>query len=236
LNGRRTAPIFRQGIFNDEIKWCDYTAYYVDQYKAVTTWPQAAGINGLNDLWQAFSDIWKNKDSRDFIILAIHWYVEANSTAAFADGSIVMTQIALELIYNWLIIESKKMLIGKDSENISAANKIRLLLSQLNIDYSIPEHFTNLQSFAKTKSDGIDGPESFVRIRNAIIHSQEEKRKEIITLHHMVKYEALQLGIWYIELALLYIFKFQGKYYNRCLGAQWAGAGEVDVPWKGIVR
>ncbi|MGB4568690.1 MAG: hypothetical protein WBH96_06955, partial [Dysgonamonadaceae bacterium] len=47
------------------------------------------------------------------------WYVEANSNAGFSEGSIILAQTALELIYNWWIVENKKIILGKDSENIS---------------------------------------------------------------------------------------------------------------------
>lgn len=32
----------------------------------------------------------------------------------------------------------------------------------------------------------------------------------------MAIYEAVQLSLWYIELSLLYILKFDTKYSNRC--------------------
>ncbi len=227
LNGRKCAPLFRQGLFENQVIWYDYTSYLNDQYKTVTTWPQKYSIEELNELWQRFSAIWKNGDGKDFLISAIHWYNEANSLSGFTEGSIIMTQAALELVYNWLLIENKKLLIGKDAENISTSNKIRLLLSHINLSHEIPNAFTELQSF-----DGIiDGPDAFVRIRNAIVHSQEEKRKKITNMHNKAKYEALQLGIWYIELLILYILNFNGIYFNRCSGAFTASKGEQNVPW-----
>jgi len=232
LNGRRTSPLFRQGVVEDEVLWCDYSSYFVDMHKSVSAWPQQQGLSGLNDLWRRFSKLWKEESNKDFLISAIHWYVEANSLSGFTEGSIVMAQTALELIYNWLIVEKNRFLKGKDAEGISAANKIRLLLAQLRLDSKVPSTMTNLYSYVDSrKQEELDGPEIFVQIRNAIIHSQEEKRKKIGKLPYMVKYEALQISIWYIELSLLYILGFSEKYHNRCSGTMWAGAGEEYVPW-----
>jgi hypothetical protein len=115
-----------------------------------------------------------------------------------------MAQTALELLYNWWIIENKKMILGKDSENINASNKIRLISSQLNISYSVPSSFTLLQKFVDENENINDAPEAIVQIRNAIVHSQQEKRKKLDSIHYKAKYEALQLSIWYIEMTLLF--------------------------------
>jgi hypothetical protein len=231
LNGRRTSAFFIQGVCEEQVLWCDYTDYLVDSYKYVQTWPQKTSVIGLSKMWENFSTLWKDSNNKNFFISAIHWYVEANANSGFTEGSIIMTQTALELLYNWWIIESKKMIIGKDSENINAANKIRLLLSQLDISHSVPLAFTHLQQFVDENENITDAPEAIVHIRNAIVHSQHEKRKKLDSIHYMAKYEALQLSIWYIEMTLLKILDFEGKYFNRCSRKMWASEAEVFPPW-----
>jgi hypothetical protein len=231
LNGRRTSALFIHGIHKNETLWIDYSGYHVDSYKAVTSWPQKHSITGLNELWRKFSEIWKDKEDRNFLTTAIHWYVEANSNAGFAEGSIIMAQTALELLYNWWIVENKKLIIGKDSENISASNKIRLLLSQLNITHEIPSSLTDLQAFVDGANDINDAPEAVVQIRNAIVHSQEEKRRRLTAIPLMAKYQALQLCLWYIETSLLCILSFEDRYFNRCSKGIYASEAEMSVPW-----
>lgn len=109
------------------------------------------------------------------------------------------------------------MIIGKDSENINASNKIRLLLSQLEVSHAVPEAFTHLQKFVEENENITDAPEAVVQIRNAI--------------HYMAKHEALQLSIWYIEMTLLRILNFDEKYLNRCSKEVWASEAEVFPPW-----
>jgi hypothetical protein len=233
VNGRRCSPLFIQGVFENKEVWIDYTPYSVAQFKQVISWPQHFhSTKGFGKLWQNFCDIWSDEGDRDFLTNLIHWYTEVNSNTDFFAGSIVMTQAALELLYNWYVIEEKKMILGKDGENLSAANKIRILISNLKISYEIPKafHELNLATF-KAESAINDAPEIFVQIRNAIIHSQERKRNMLAKLSENVKFQALQLGLWYIELSLLYILKFDDKYFNRCSGIKWLGEGEDIVPW-----
>ncbi|WNH10160.1 HEPN domain-containing protein [Thalassobellus suaedae] len=128
-------------------------------------------------------------------------------------------------MYNWWVIENKKIILGKDSENINASNKIRLLLSQLNLDYSVPKEFKNLQEFVDSDNQILDACDAVVQIRNAIVHSQEEKRKKLRSISLIAKYEALQLCTWYIEIALLGILGYSDKYYNRISKL------EEFVPW-----
>lgn len=59
----------------------------------------------------------------------------------------MLAQTALELIYNWWVVVEKKVIIGKDSENISASSNIRLLPAQLNMHYDAPESFKNFKEF-----------------------------------------------------------------------------------------
>lgn len=225
INGRKTSSLFSHGIFENKTIWCDYTAYNVDIYNSAVSWTLRHSTNGLNELWQKFSEYWSDGDAKSFLVLAIHWYNVANINSGYFEGSIIMAQTALELIYNWLLIENKKILIGKDSENICAANKIRLLLSHLNINYDVPSTFSNLQLFVKDSKDIIDAPDAVVQIRNAIVHSQEEKRKKLSAIPSGAKHEALQLCLWYVEMSLLYILNFDNNYYNRC------SHSEQLVPW-----
>ena len=153
------------------------------------------------------------------------------ASAGFSEGSIIMAQTALELLYNWWIIENKKIIIGKDSENINASNKIRLLLSQLNINHTVPIAFSNLQAFIDSEKQIIDAPDATVQIRNAIVHSQEEKRKKLSSIHYKAKYEALQLCLWYIEMTLLKILEYDDKYYNRTSSEFIKSKAIEFVPW-----
>lgn len=237
INGRRTAAIFLEGIANDIVKWTEYSTYKIDPYKTVSSWTKTVPREGLNVLWMRFRKIWKQSpDDKNFLITSIHWYVEANSNAGFSEGSIILAQTALELIYNWWIVENKKIILGKDSENISASNKIRILLSQLNLSNTIPTAFTALRDLQKADNNLIDSPEAIVYIRNAIVHSQEKKRNKLSTIPTDAIYEAQQVYIWYIELSLLCILDYNDEYYDRCIRELYEDKCLRLVPWKVTIQ
>jgi len=222
--------LFLQGIHEGDVLWIDFTGYQVDQYKSVVSWSSKLSTNGFGELWQVFSKLWKNPNDKDFLTFAVHWYIESNANSGYLEGSIIMAQFALELFYNWLVIDKKKLLIGKDGENITASNKIRLLLSIINCKTELPKALSSLQAFVN-ENKLADGVEAFVQIRNAIIHSQEEKRKKLTDIPYRVKYEAQQLSLYYIEYALLSILKYKGKYYNRCTGKLQTAEGEENISY-----
>lgn len=230
INGKRTSAFFIQGICENEVVWCNYSNYHVDMHNFLPSWSIENNVNCITKIWSNFSEKWSNNGFNDFIKTAVHWYLESNKGSGFVEGSIIMAQTALELLYNWYIVENKKLLIGKDSENISAANKIRLLISQLNISTDVPIKFSSLQSYLKSEKL-IDAPEALVQIRNSIVHSQEEKRKKLREINLNSKLEALQLCIWYIELALLKILNYNDVYTNRC-SIHLNSKGKIEnIPW-----
>lgn len=231
VNGKRCSPIFLQGIHEDEVIWTDYTNRFIDQHKTISTWIDRYDTLFLNEIWQNFTLLWKEENHKNFLITAVHWYIEANAQSGFCEGSIIMAQTDLELLYNWLIVETTKLLLGKDAESISASNKIRLLLSHISVNNQIPEALAEL----KSNTDYIDGPEAIVQIRNALVHGQEEKRKKLILINDIAKFEVLNLATLYIELAILYILRYKGCYIDRCERGGFVQNKIKRVPWVQIV-
>jgi hypothetical protein len=225
LNGNRTSILFAKGTADSTICWEDFSPNSVGLYKYVISWIPKFNLSKISDLYSEFSRLWKTDEQ--MLTIAIHWYIEANCNSAFVEGSITMIQNALELLYNWLIVEKLKIIKGEDSKNMSASNKIRILLSKINVESSIPKQLDKLIKTAEKKSDG---PEIFTQIRNAIVHSQEEKRQRIYNLEPGIKFQALTLGIWYVELILLFILNYTGNYYNRCSLTP-TQKGVEKVPW-----
>jgi hypothetical protein len=221
VNGRLTKPMFLKGIHDDTEIWSDYSEQNIDMYKAVKNWGPKRSDDHLVKLWDSFYQRWNNDDSKTALETAVHWYIEANGGSGYIEGSTIMAQSALELLYNWILIEDKKIMLGRDAENISAANKIRLLLSNMNIENSVPDTLNELVTFVTDSNDVQDAPDAVVLMRNAIIHSQLEKRKRLDNINSMAKYQALELCLWYIEMGILYALKYQGVYRPRNPPPHW---------------
>ena len=215
INGRRCFPLFRTGINNSSEVWSSYSSFSNDQYQHVYSWASDSENNGLEDIWKDFSELWSNLDDRESIKTILHWYTEANSNSGYIEGSIVLIQNALELLFHWLISEKMKYINLSEADNLSASAKIGFLLSFFNINPSLPVEFDSLPKFAK-QNNIINGPESFTRIRNCIVHPNHKKRKALTEIESRAKVEALHLGIWYVEIILLKHLNFKGNYINRC--------------------
>jgi len=230
LNGRRTSPVFIHGMIGQQRAWCDYSARTMSTYKYSPSWPPAFSIAGLDYIWIKWMELWSEPNDQHFLSSAIHWYLEANMHSGFAEGSIIMAQTGLELVYNWLVVEQKQSRQEKRAQQLPAAHKIRQILSLIQLDADIPDGLALLKQFA-VQQKVTDGPEMIVQIRNTVVHSKESKRKMLLSISSSIKYEAVTLSIYYLELALLYILNYQEKFVNRCSTVKTIAGAEQYVPW-----
>lgn len=225
FNGQPISALFLKGFTAQKEVWCDYTCYNVKPYKNVS---YLRGLDNVKDrnkegeewrhvlscLWTNYMELCKDPTTADFLEWTITWYTQTNND--FVETSIIVAQTALELIYNWYVVEKRKIIKGRDSENLSAANKIRLLISQFNINTAVPSACKELQKAINGFDKTMDAPDGVVFIRNALVHSQESKREKLKKISFQAKYDALKICRWYIELCLLAILGYNGKYMNRC--------------------
>lgn len=222
INGRRITPILYSGIVGGQRVWTNFSSEIIEEYKYVSSW---SNIHSpvFTDLWREFDNLWQDEMDRDFLITLIHWYCEANSSSGKIEGAIIMMQTALELIFNWLIVEKLKKI--SSNQKLNASQKIEHILKELHVSTDIPAYYSRLISF-----NGNNGPLAITEIRNALVHGNVNKRRKMLTISNEVTSEVLDLGLWYVELTILYILKYHGKYCNRTNSDKWKGMGE-SLPW-----
>jgi len=222
MSGQRTAPLFLEAIRADGTVLLDYPSHNIQIYKLNGCWSDFQWFDDLSPLWQTFREFWGVKKDRDFLVTVLHWYVEANAGTAYLEGSIILAQTALELLFNWFIVERKGLITKKAAKKNSADDNIRLLLNTIGGRTDIPLRYNELLQI----NDIIDGPHALTRIRNALVHADENKRVNfLMVVDDQAKYQALQLARYYIEISLLYIFGYQGPFFNTAFRCN-----EV-VPW-----
>lgn len=209
INGRRISTLFLNG-FNEGIKkWTDYSPKSVESYKDVTSCIYYRNINSLDIMWKEFSAIWETDKGNDFLKSIIHWYTQSNNKAGLLEGAIIMAQAGLEKLYYWTSKE--------ENHPENTPQKLRKLTKYLHIkDFEVLSNYTNLNEFSqihieKYKHRDIAG--IITTIRNNIIHPIKT-----VTINSQTKNEALQLSLWVIEIALLKINKYEGKYHDRTTG------------------
>ena len=146
--------------------------------------------------------------------MALQWYLLSNETQIL-EGSIVLTQAALERLSQELV-QAK----GKRKEGVWIADA----LNKARIPVQIPPELQKLKAFIDSMKSQ-HGPHTLVNIRNDLVHSKMRFK----TLPSDIYMQARELGLWYVELMLLHIFDYNGKYGNR-LAQDWSGQVEL-VPW-----
>ena len=94
-------------------------------------------------------------------------------------------------------------------------------LSSAAITLGIPDWFPKLEEF-RAAEELSDGPATLVALRNCLVHG----RPEVDEIDTFVLWEAHQLGLWYVELLLLFQLKYRGRYRIRATGSV------ESVPWE----
>ena len=192
--------------------WKQWGSYHVSQWKRCRSWSDVTIRNTLSEVFEQF---WlKYHNSSDHLDRVLGWYVHSNESAAL-DMCIVLNQTVLEILTD-LMPSGKETKTGK---------RIAKLLCKQGIDYQIPTLCSELIALAK--QNGFDhGPHTLVMIRNSIVHATVKVDINSIDTY----YEAKQLGLWYVELLLLRMFKYGGEYASRLIDVQQTGNTE-PVPW-----
>ena len=230
LSGSFVGIVMINGVFERDIIWTDpgFTRVSLFDYRA--SWAPKREYSSISSLYQNFIRLWKLNES-NLLITLISWYAQINKNDGYSHSKLVMCQASLELCYNWLLIETNTLLFGEDRYKISASNKIRLLLNQLKESATKTIGGDEIENLLANEVTLHDVPEVIVYIRNAIIHSNLQKRTKIADLNSILKFQTLEFGKKYLELSILYILDYKGKYVNRLSPQMWEMAAVEDVPW-----
>lgn len=215
--GRWTGPMLPAGLSaTEEIVWFKWNVPLAGQGFAVFTWFDCHRGMTLSDIFPAFVAKWKDPLWKDTISHAIYWFVRANSALVGADGSLILSQAALEIL-SWTCLVKCSGMSKSKFKGLSAAESIRQLLVAMDIPAAIPPSLLLLQKFAA------DGPSAIAAVRNNLVHP--EKSATVLPAN-----EAWTLAQRYIELVLLRLCGFNGEHANRTVSPRWVGQVE-PVPW-----
>ncbi len=176
----------------------------------------------LPGFWRLLkSDVWAKPWTN-----AIYWYIKANQGGAGlgVDSAILFSQAALELL-SWTYCVLDRKMVSESAfrgRGLSASDKIRILVSSLGLPLHIPQNLTRLHS--KPGKKWADSMDVITDIRNRLVHPGGER-----DFPDGAYFEAWKLSMWYLELILLRLCQYSGRYSNR-LSQRWVGEVE-PVPW-----
>ena len=193
--------------------WKRWGARHVSPWHTHRSWFDVTASSALFEIFPVF---WQEfKDHKVHLSRILELYADSNVTVS-CDVAIILTQVALECLTNMTVGERSRR---KTGEWIAEA------LQKAKIRVQIPSAFANLEEIRK-RENWAHGPHTIVEIRNSMIHAKTLSGDISIDAH----YEAMNLGLWYLELLLLKKFKYTGKYASRLTPVQRAGDTEL-VPW-----
>jgi hypothetical protein len=172
----------------------------------------------------------RRRDPRwsDVTRIAIYWYLQANMRDSLAEGSIIFAQTALEMLGWTLLVEDLGNISREGYDRLPAGDKMRLLLTACGIPKGIPESLQKLSEAAKSEK-WQDGPHAIAETRNGIIHAKS--RKTLDPAKPDIVVDTYRLCLWYLDLVLLWLFGYEGKYFNRTGASKWLRENTVPVPW-----
>jgi len=236
VRGFWCSPILEKGFLDDEISWEMWDAPHLTPWKSVSSWFFEFEPNSIEKTFKGFMDKWDNPNWKESMKTAIYWYVEANICAGGVEGAIILTQTALELLAWVYLVETAnepEYTISKFKHK-PANNKICILLESMNIPTHIPKELTNVREFRKelrkTKSQKYNGIQIFTFIRNQIVHDRNDNPDKLSNIPIKVRIETRELGLWYLELVLLFLFGHNGDYYRRYVSG-YPDEVKTYVPW-----
>ena len=194
--------------------WKRWGNGYVSPWHSARSWSDITINSRISEIFEGFW--WQFKINRRDLLRVLGWYVHSNETSA-VDVGIVLNQSAIELLaYTG---------IGPKPGHQRTGEWIKSALTAVGVPTGIPPGCQAL--IACSLREGFaHGPRTTVEIRNSLVHAEERVAEISLDEYH----EAKQLGLWYIELMLLRMFEYHGRYVNRLVVVQTMGNTE-PVPW-----
>jgi hypothetical protein len=217
-------PCLAVGFDNEENKVWEMWSSPHGYWGLPSSWFDPHHCDQLVNLFPGFMNRWENKEWQKALHEVIYWYLSSNCSTLGRgigiDAGIILTQTAIERLSFEYVVRHKRLIAESGFNDLRASDKFRMLFSSLDIPIDIPSSLPELQKF-----NWVDAPHAITEIRNSLIHPKHRGQ------FGKAFYPAWNLGQWYLELALLRIFKYSGTYCNRLI--QKRCVGEIEpVPWK----
>lgn len=224
--GLRASPFLPVGFDDSDAPvWTRWEMRSLDRWATPYSWvDKIEGAGSLESAFRGFVKRWRSTRWRDPMILAINYYLDANSPSTINSG-LVSAQIALELLAWTYLVEDQKLMSESDFDG-RFSDTLRLLLKQFNLELAIPPGLARLRRAAAARN-WTDGPHALTSLRNEVVHLRRRTNAEF-----PVWIDAWRLATWYLELVLLALLGHEGTYSSRLRDDHWVGQIE-NVPWSG---
>lgn len=211
-----------------ETTWQHYGSSVLGRWKRRAGWLDEHHASILGDLAPAFAQTHQNTETGESLLAAIHWYRECNLRAGGMEGALVFGLMALDLLGAMILVEQTGAMTDKRYDALRAADKLDGLAAVLGVQPQVPARCGALRAFAVQAGWNTSGT-ALAELRHGFVHPNKVRRTAVFASAKEVRFEAWQVTLWLVEIALLRLFGYQGVYRNR-LTAKSVGAVE-PVPW-----
>jgi hypothetical protein len=182
----------------------------VDYWESIPNWFPGKS-NCLSELFPKFKSVWDDSNLNEALRYAISWYNQSNQRSSnFLETSIVLQQIAFELLEHTVLVEQRKIISQDGYEKILEKDRLRILLHEAKLDFNIPTSLPTLVSITKSLEPKV-GPDLLAYLRNRIVHPNSKNRRTLNTITGNKEYEAWKLGKFYLEKVLLNFIGYVGE-------------------------
>ncbi len=218
--------------------WDEWSCQKIGPYARFSNWFPEQQPEAFASTFGRFNNLWDGPQGRRMLTLGIAWYIHAVSMGEL-EARLVQAVAGLELLTYFGLVhwdEGPRISDAAYDQHVAGgahkdlAAKIRGLLAVCQIRSEIPDglrHCRDLVAGPHGRKHG-DGPEVAAWVRNSVTHPIPR-----LPLTSEVVWEALQLALQYMELAILRFLDYHGPYCDR-LGSfgrtTWVGEYE-PVPW-----
>ncbi|MFS0672579.1 MULTISPECIES: hypothetical protein [Ornithinibacillus] len=223
--GRRIFPCEIKGYNNLELVFSSYENKLIDTWSTLNTWYPKNKKEIFPELFQNFSLLWEREPWKRSKNLLLGTYFECFSHVTL-ENRITNIQIALELISKLYLVDDMKELSNRKFKGKDTTEKLEHLFISMGINLD------SLFDYIKRKNLDTDNPVEFlVKVRNSIVHP---KKKVMLSYENLSC--AYHIGIWMLEMCVLRLLNYSGRYNNRLSKNKWHGDVEnggsyYNVPW-----
>jgi hypothetical protein len=222
--GRWTGPVLAVGMRDGRPKWSLWQLPQLDPWGSPWTWLDFHDRDALPALYPVFMRNWRRHQWRKTIRIAIASWVVANRPDP-VQGAIVFAQLVLELLARTELVD-RNLLSRRAARDMPADQLIRNLLGELGIPVRIPRELKSLRGWSAKAKPPLDGPRALTRLRNLVVHGHRQSRESTFG----VWIDAWRMASQYVELCILSMLEYDGRYSNRLISNRWVGQSE-RVPW-----
>jgi len=229
--GRWTGPALSVGYDNESSPlFHEWGMPRISPYRAVRGWLSDLHRNVVSNVYPGFAGRWSNETWTQAIKDAIYWYIFGNAPGVAIENGVILAHVAFETLGWILFVEDTKALSIDGYKRLEAADKLRLLLNHCCIGLDVPSELRSLGKAAKAENWN-DGPGSIAAVRNAHVHPSLKNRARLSRAGSEAAYEAWLLSMHYLELILLHLFDYHGKFSSRLISGVYKGQEVMPVPW-----